>query len=609
MERKNFFKSLANTFSLLGKCLLALVVCIVCRALVIRDNYILYFVAVILLAVPMAVYSCAKTMLRKEFSLKHYNPKSAMYKMAKKRWPIYTLHIVASCLLSFVLAVYVATFSRSEGLACAVTLPIVLVVHMLVTKLAEQTYKKKYAEYHSSFWKDIVILIAGALLYSFLVCQFGGVDVAREDVFQVNKIAFVIDGILRGINTVTYALLNNDLVMELASPFYLALSIFTLQGGILFLALTRFFLCWFLPKDRMNSVFIPVTNLLKKIDSNDKRENPPKKIGKFFIGQKIAFFSATLTFAVLLQLGLWWACTHENWAKLAVDKTTLIAEQVGNEVCRIGTSAKYALLGEEFEAKTKEELGNAVNTYFDQMVQKTDNYLDWYYSLGREYTELFTFLAGVVENQVEEKVAEFLDKNMESQISPGYDLEEQLGTIYDNNFQKFQDAKELLFQQNRIENPNGLFHVEIKTTLPDVIQRVDKPEGIMTGKQKFIVTTAGGTVAGVATGIVTKKLLAKLSTKLTQKAATKAVTTAAKSAVKKGASKAISSALSGAVAGLAAGPAGAVVGVVVGVATTFGLDKLLLEIDELTNRNDYKADIISCIEEERMFYLDLVNNL
>ena len=96
---------------------------------------------------------------------------------------------------------------------------------------------------------------------------------------------------------------------------------------------------------------------------------------------------------------------------------------------------------------------------------------------------------------------------------------------------------------------------------------------------------------------------------MTQIAATKAVTKAATTAASKGFSKAISSALSGAIAGLAAGPAGTVIGTIIGVATTFGIDKLLLEIDELTNREAYRQDILSCIEEEKQFYVNMVRSL
>lgn len=584
--------------AIITKCIVAFLLLLLCRNLVLKDNYVLYFFAVLLIATPLTIFSCARTMLHKEHVIKYYQPKSIAYKFASNKWLSYVFNILISCLLSFILSVFIATLSKAEALACLVTLPSILILHIIILQFAKKIYKEKYIEYRSTFWKDFVVTIAGAFLYSFLVCKFGGISPIHTEEFTANKIAFVIDGIMEGINTVSYALLNNDLVLELSSPIYFAIAIFTLQGGILFYSLSRFFLCCFLSLDRIESIFLPVKRTEKNISSK-----------KTQVIQTVIFCISLIISTSLIQFGLDKLLNYKNWAKIAVDKTTLIAEQVGNEVCRIGTSAKYALLGTEFTAETKVELEIAVNKYFEEMESNVDDYLDWYYSLGREYSELFLFLMGTVENQIEEKTAEFLNKNMEEKLSPDYDLEENLENIYNKNYEKFQKAKELLFKENRIENPNGLFQVQIKTTLPDIIQKAEKPEAFISGAQKFIVSAAGGTVAGVATTYITKKVLTKLSTKMTQIAATKAVTKAATSAASKGFSKAISSALSGAIAGLAAGPAGTVIGTIIGVATTFGIDKLLLEIDELTNREAYRQDILSCIEEEKQFYINLVRSL
>ena len=582
----------------IAKCIAAFLLLLLCRSLVLKDNYILFFLSVILIATPLTIFSCARTMLHKEHAIKYYQPKSLAYKFASNRWFSFAFNFFICSLLSIILSVFIATLSKAEALACAVTLPWIAVMHMLILQLSKKVYKEKYIEYRSTFWKDFIVTIAGAFLYSFLVCRFGGVSPVHTEEFTVNRIAFVIDGIMEGINTVTYALLNNDLVLELSSPIYFAIAIFTLQGGILFFALSRFFLCCFLSLDRIESIFCPVKKT-EKCEADKKKQ----------IIQAVVFCISLVVSSSLIEFCLYKVLNYKNWAKIAVDKTTLIAEQVGNEVCRIGTSAKYALLGTDFTAETKVELEIAVNKYFEEMESNVDDYLDWYYSLGREYSELFLFLMGTVENQIEEKTTEFLNKNMEEKLSPDYNLEDKLEYVYNKNYEKFQKAKELLFKENRIENPNGLFQVQIKTTLPDIIQKAEKPEAFISGAQKFIVSAAGGTVAGVATTYVTKKVLTKLSTKMTQIAATKAVTKAATSAASKGFSKAISSALSGAIAGLAAGPAGTVIGTIIGVATTFGIDKLLLEIDELTNREAYRQDILSCIEEEKQFYINLVRSL
>ena len=58
-----------------------------------------------------------------------------------------------------------------------------------------------------------------------------------------------------------------------------------------------------------------------------------------------------------------------------------------------------------------------------------------------------------------------------------------------------------------------------------------------------------------------------------------------------------------------AGPVGAVMGTVVGVLAPFAIDKIFIEVDEYKNRESYKQDIISCIQEERQNYLNIIASL
>ena len=50
-------------------------------------------------------------------------------------------------------------------------------------------------------------------------------------------------------------------------------------------------------------------------------------------------------------------------------------------------------------------------------------------------------------------------------------------------------------------------------------------------------------------------------------------------------------------------------GTVVGVLAPFAIDKFFIEVDEYKNRESYKQDIISCIQEERQNYLNIIASL
>lgn len=597
MNKHNLI-SYAKTFVFITiKCIIVFFLLFICRLLILQDNYFSFFFASFLIAIPLSIFSCAKTIIHKEHTIKHYEPNTIFCRFVSKRWFSYIINITISCLLAIILSIFIATLSKAETLASLTTLLSILILHLLILKLTKSIFKEEYREYRSSFLQDLLVITVGAFLYSFLVCIFGGVHPIHTEEFTVNKIAFLIDGIMEGINTVTYALLNNDLVKEFSSPIYLAVAIFALQGGILFYSLSRVFLCCFLPAKRIKSIFYPIS-----VEKNIKHS-------KLQSSQTIIFFISLLVIFTGLQFCLYKICTYKNLAKITIDKTTLITEKVENEVYRIGTSAKCILLEETFTAETKEELENEVNNYFDEMEENVDKYLDWYYSLKREYSELGTYVIGIIEDQVEEKAVEYINKHLTEKLSPNYDLDTKLEKIINYKYKEFQKAKELLFKENRINNPSKTFSVPIKTKFTDIVEKTEKPQFFISGTKKFTISVTGGIIVGVTTGIATKKIIKKLSTKMSQKAATKVVTKVATTATKKGISKTVGGAISGAAVGSIAGPVGAVMGTVAGVLAPLAIEKIFIEFDEYKNRESYKQDILNCIQEERQNYLNIIASL
>ena len=118
--------------AIITKCIVAFLLLLLCRNLVLKDNYVLYFFAVLLIATPLTIFSCARTMLHKEHVIKYYQPKSIAYKFASNKWLSYVFNILISCLLSFILSVFIATLSKAEALACLVTLPSILILHIIL---------------------------------------------------------------------------------------------------------------------------------------------------------------------------------------------------------------------------------------------------------------------------------------------------------------------------------------------------------------------------------------------------------------------------------------------------------------------------------------------
>ena len=573
--------------------------CHVATFLTSLDNYPFYFLSVLIFAIPITIFSCAISTLKKEEILRKWNFESKFYKLRQKRTLVYILNIIFSLIISFILPIYLVTFSYAEYFSCIIILPIILLVRFFINIFSYKLYKAKYVEYRTAFFANIFTVIIGILIYSFFLYIFSDFSMpvlCTYQSFQNNKIAYTIAAIINNLNSVTQALLNNDLSQKLSTPIYMVLSIIVLQGGILFISLSRFFQFFFLEKKRRKSVFIPV----KILDAENENVSLPENQGKKNRIGLIFFIFFFFIFAAI-SLSLYIFSENDQRIKYINDKTTFLTEQIADGIYRLGTASKLATLGKEFNASTKEELLKLVNEYFNEMISNTDTYLDWYYSLSHEYSELATFIAGVATNKLEEKTMEFINKHMEDKLSPEYDLNSELQFVYNNLYQEFDKAKNLILQENKIEHGNSMQSIVIKTN-PSEIYKATEPQKIIDGKVKASLSLGVGLSAGIATRYVTKKLLKKLSTKLTTKAATKLVTTTAKTTVSKG----VASTIGGAI-GTAAGPVGTIVGTGIGLGIGILVDKLIINVDEAINRDDYKNEIVSCIEEERSFYLQQIN--
>ena len=269
------------------------------------------------------------------------------------------------------------------------------------------------------------------------------------------------------------------------------------------------------------------------------------------------------------------------------------AEQIENGLYKYGTKALIDAKANIIAAKTKTELIQKVNAYFDEMNTKVDNYLDWYYGLSAEYGKLLTLLQGVITGSAEEKVSDYLNKNMTEYISPGSDLEQVLSDICDSAAAEFAEAKQTILEENRILRKSDGTYMAVTVFSQDDFASWNIPYrvGFTTVGQRIAVSAAGGIVAGVVISRIAKKGVAKLAQKML---------------IKSVAQKA-SAAGVGALLGSIASPVGSVAGFAAGTGFAILFDKIFLELEESVKREQYKQDIIAGIEEERAAILEALS--
>ena len=280
-------------------------------------------------------------------------------------------------------------------------------------------------------------------------------------------------------------------------------------------------------------------------------------------------------------------------------------EQIGDGFFKEGTIAQLEMA--KIEALHTVEISlihleAQTDRAFDRLKGNVDQYLDWYYSLVGEYTRIANLLVGELQDYMVKKLEESLqqgDAFKEVEVALNSALSE-----YGTARQLYQQAAEKILNENRATPAGSSFQVVQKVSLKEML---DPPihQDMIGMQHRLMAGGVSGAAAGAVTAVVVKKIIAKIMGKNALKLAAKALT---KVVVSKTAGS-IGGAGVGAAAGAAIGSVvpflgtavGAVIGGIVGgIIVGVTVDKMLIELEEVINRDEFKREIISAINEARM---------
>ncbi|RBQ32613.1 hypothetical protein CRU92_02555 [Arcobacter sp. FW59] len=210
-----------------------------------------------------------------------------------------------------------------------------------------------------------------------------------------------------------------------------------------------------------------------------------------------------------------------------------------------------------------------IDKTFDELINNNvDKYLDFHYSVVGEYTELFAFTFGDMNKVINEKL---LGKDFDKTINK---LSQE---IVNNSYLKIQrhlqDIEfiatknvDLELNKSSLENLKLNIKENLETNLLDM--------------KATILTTAIATKLAIS---ISSKISAKLALKSAGKTATKlaASTTAASG-------------------GITCGIAAPLCGIAFGTIAWFGTDAIVISADEYLNKDDFKQEIISSLNEVKL---------
>lgn len=299
---------------------------------------------------------------------------------------------------------------------------------------------------------------------------------------------------------------------------------------------------------------------------------------------------SVITIAVVFAVFFAASCMLGNpsFATMLKERTDALLHYVDAEVingffCRPGTYDRITVAVSSISEDAKAEMAEAVNAYYDEMVNNTDAYLDWYYSMSGQWSQIFSMVRGAFTSSIEDSLASIMEEKLSETIAPESDLAITLDSIADSAKAQIRKVTDSIIEESILPSIDGQeYTILITATLKDIARDVAVEMGFNPA-----IPAVAGSIGGIVSGVVVKNAVKKIMT-----------TAATKIAVKSAAKAMVPAAI-----GSLAGPIGFVAGTVIGL----GIDALGVRLDEAFNRAEYKASIISEINANRMETLAAVD--
>lgn len=540
---------------------------------------LIYALSVLVIAVPVILNNAARFSLKKEIKLIEYEKNKKFYKLLSGKTFGYIIIIITATILAFIIPVRIYLFSSIEFLCLLIIFPLLLFSRFLSTKIVLAVYNNRFAPYKieslayilTAFWTAVIFPILSYSLKDINIhIPFLDNDLTS---LQYNYTAYMAGNFLNFFDNITNTILNAE-VIKSAPIWFLGMLLTVLSGsGFIFYGIVSFVSFFFIKKENLAKVFMPV------------RYDEKTKINKFitsFIITLLAVFIYPSVFAAVTYI----AAAKQEIVENTIKANTIAVEVINGVMYKAGTLNKIQIAADIAYGAAKDDMINEINKMYDEILLNTDKYLDWYYSLSAEYSRLFKLITG----SIEEYMADKLKENLMDNVTTVVDF-----NTAEANITKLQNDIDKILDENKIIEKNALYSVTTDIKVENIYSLAEI-EPLINLKKRVIASTGGGLAAGAIAGTIAGKVAAKTGFKAAAKAA-------AKAAGGKAASAAVGVA-AGIVSSVFTSPIG---GAAIGTTAGIAIDKGLLKLEETVNREEYKKEIVSCIEENRKQMLEAVN--
>jgi hypothetical protein len=232
--------------------------------------------------------------------------------------------------------------------------------------------------------------------------------------------------------------------------------------------------------------------------------------------------------------------------------------------------------------KIKKEISVSIQYAYEDVKNRIPIFIDKHYTVTGEYAELYSILVGNIGENLKKIL--YKDTNFNKKIEKSVTAIMELNMF--NLNKQIEDLNEKVL--DKINNPQYKKNI---ATYNNIIELIKKDTLKRYKEDSLEVVRLGGTITSASMLLISKTIAKKLTLKIMTKSSTKAL-------IKYGTSGL--GAVGGATAGsIVPGWGTAIGGAVGGLVGWFGTDKIIIEIDEYLNRDEFEIELLNLINKQQ----------
>lgn len=548
-----------------------------------KNGMLIYVISVLFLWAPLFFNRAIRYSLLKEINLIAYDKNGLYYRFFSGKTFGYITIIILSLFFAFIIPVRIFLFSSAEFISIIVIFPLIIFSRFIASKFIPKIYVNKFAAYKIESFSYILTSILFAILSPLIAHLLKDINIKipllDNNIMDLkeNYIAYAIGSVLVFIDNITNTILYSDYTEGLSFKEFSIFIITLGSGGIIFYWIANYVSFFFTKKENLIKVFMP-------LDSNNEKEIG---VNKFLAGFIITLLVIFIYPAIVASLSVI-SMTNMGYVNKTIEANTKAVEIINNIMYEAGTLEEIEVVKKISYGASKEEVISSINDGYDKLVTNVDLYLDWYYSLPAEYSRLLKLISGKLEKYMADTLQEKLLQNVSFEVD---------ANLIDKNIEKLQKQIDFILEKNRISNTATGDYRVINSLNVNSVYDLGNVEPLIHTKNRLLAATSGALTTGAIVGTIVSKVVSKAFFKATAKVLAKASVSKAASIV--------AGTIIGTAASIFTSPAG---GIAIGTATGIAIDKGLLSLEEAVNREKYKQEIVSSIEESRKNSIAIIEN-